>query len=58
MKKKIKDLTREETVNICKGQAYCYGCPLEFTKKCAGYEYKDEDEEIEIPDIKKNEEEN
>ena len=37
MKKKIKELTIEETINICDKQNDCYSCPL--VKICDRFPY-------------------
>ena len=34
MKKKIKDLTFEESKKICEKEEMCCDCPLSYTAKC------------------------
>lgn len=46
MKKKLKDLTKEDIALICKNN-YCDDCPLRDTLCCPNY---DCDEEVEVPE--------
>lgn len=48
MKKKIKELTIEEMINICKKQYDCYSCPLQRVCAELPIQYKKEDLEKEI----------
>ena len=48
MRKKIKDLTIEETINTCKRQYDCYSCPLQRICAELPIQYKNEDLEKEI----------
>ena len=48
MKKKIKDLTIEESIKICKRQYDCYSCPLQRVCAELPVQYKNEDLEKEI----------
>ena len=49
MKKKIKDLTKEETKRICDCHDWCHLCPLNDTFKCPNVDLSGEDE-IEVPE--------
>ena len=48
MKKKIKDITIEEIVKVCKKQYDCYSCPLEQICAIFPMQYKKKDLEKEI----------
>lgn len=48
MKKKIKELTIEEIIHICKRQYDCYSCPLQHICAVLPIQYKNEDLEKEI----------
>lgn len=48
MKKKIKELTIEETINICKKQYDCISCPLQHVCAELPISYKKNDLEKEI----------
>lgn len=48
MKKKIKELTIEETINICKKQYDCISCPLQHICAELPVSYKKNDLEKEI----------
>lgn len=61
MKKKIRDLTKEDKNNICSSHLSCGDCPLSFLEKGKSYYHcKDNfleqysEEEVEVDDWRKN----
>lgn len=54
MKKKIKDLTEDETSSICNGHDYCHNCQLYIREDCPYCKNHDLDtygeEEVEVDD--------
>ena len=48
MKKKIKDLTIEDTIMVCKKQYDCYSCPLQRICAELPIQFKKEDLDKEI----------
>ncbi len=44
MRKKIKDLTKEEIWNICNSHSWCDMCPLHDTFKCPNIDLEGEDD--------------
>lgn len=49
MRKKIKDLTKEEVHKICDLSDWCDTCPLHETLKCPNVDLRGEDE-VEVPE--------